>query len=209
MAIIILVCLGNYSKKFKIDSLRNVKMNIGGSTNFSKNINFNNEVQYASKVTSLSPNVGVDFIWDKVFEFKPYYRITFTNNAYDINAFEDRTFTRHAAGLRTATFMPKKLEWRNDISFNYNPDVAQGFQNTAWLRNSTLAYSVLKDQGAITLKVYDLLNQNTNAIRNATQDYIEDSQSIVLKQYFMLSLSWKFNSLGSKGESNDRNMWIH
>ncbi|WP_044403008.1 outer membrane beta-barrel protein [Lacinutrix sp. Hel_I_90] len=200
---------GNYTKNFKIDSLRNIKVNVGGSSSFAKTINFNNDVKYASNVSSLTPNVGVDFIWDKVFEFKPYYRVTFTNNAYDINAFEDRKFTRHAAGVRTATFMPKNLEWRNDISFNYNPDVAEGFQNSAWFWNATLAYSVLKDQGAITLKVYDLLNQNTNAVRNATQDYIEDSQSTVLRQYFMLSLSWKFNSLGSKGESNGGSMRFH
>ena len=194
---------GRYSKDFKLDSIRKIKVKAGAWTNLSKNINFNNDVQYASKVTSLTPNIGVDFIWDKVLEFKPYYRVTFTRNNYDIEAFEDRNFTSHDAGIRTATFLPEKLEWRNDISFNYNPNIADGFQKTAWFWNATLAYSVLKDQGAVTLKVYDLLNQNTNARRVATQDYIQDSQSTVLEQYFMLSFSWKFNSLGSKGESKE------
>ncbi|WP_299384045.1 outer membrane beta-barrel protein [uncultured Lacinutrix sp.] len=199
---------GRYSKDFKLDSIRKIKFKAGAWTNLSKNINFNNDVQYASNVTSVTPNIGVDFIWDKVLEFKPYYRITFTNNKYDIETFEDRNFTSHDAGIRTATFLPKKLEWRNDISFNYNPNIAEGFQKTAWFWNSTLAYSVLKDQGAVTLKVYDLLNQNTNARRVATQDYIQDSQSTVLEQYFMLSFSWKFNSLGSKGESKDNGMYF-
>ncbi|WP_299251020.1 outer membrane beta-barrel protein [uncultured Lacinutrix sp.] len=199
---------GRYSKDFKLDSIRKIKFKAGAWTNLSKNINFNNDVQYASNVTSVTPNIGIDFIWDKVLEFKPYYRITFTNNKYDIETFEDRNFTSHDAGIRTATFLPKKLEWRNDISFNYNPNIADGFQKTAWFWNSTLAYSVLKDQGAVTLKVYDLLNQNTNARRVATQDYIQDSQSTVLEQYFMLSFSWKFNSLGSKGESKDNGMYF-
>jgi len=198
---------GSYSKDIKLDSLRKIKFRVGTWSNFARNINFNNDVKYSSDVTSFTPNVGVDFIWDKVFEFKPYYRITFTKNAYDIGAFDDRKFTRHDAGIRTATFLPKKLEWRNDISFNYNPNVAEGFQKSAWFWNSTLAYSVLKDQGAITLKVYDLLNQNTNARRTATQDYIQDSQSTVLQQYFMLSFSWKFNSLGSKGESKGNDVY--
>lgn len=194
---------GSYSKRVKIDSLRNVKFKFGAWTNLDKTINFNNEVKYSSTVSSITPNVGVDFIWEKAFEFKPYYRITFTNNAYDIEAFEDRAFTRHSAGLRTATFLPEKLEWRNDISYNFNPDVAPGFQRSAWFWNATLAYSVFKDKSAITLKVFDLLNQNTNARRVANQDYIQDSQSTVLQQYFMLSFSWKFNSLGSKGKTND------
>jgi len=59
---------------------------------------------------------------------------------------------------------------------------------------------MLKDQANLTLKAFDLLGQNTNARRTATENYIQDSQSTVLQQYFMVSFSWKFNSLGSKGE---------
>ncbi|WP_179343947.1 outer membrane beta-barrel protein [Winogradskyella ursingii] len=192
---------GSYSKDIKLDTVRTVKLQFRARYNFSNNINFNNDVKYSSKVTTISPRFGVDFLWNKVMEFKPYYELNFTNNAFDINAFDDREFTSHNAGIRTATFLPKKLEWRNDVVFNYNPNVAAGFQKSAWFWNSTLAYSVLNDKGTVTLKVYDLLNQNTNARRIATQDYIEDTQSTVLRQYFMLSFSYKFNSLGSKGET--------
>ena len=194
---------GNYTKDIKLDTLRTLKLKLRTRYSYSERINFNNDVKYASQVQSISPRLGVDFIWDKVMEFKPYYQLNYTINAYDIVAFEDREFTSHTAGLRTATFLPKNFEWRNDINFNYNPNVADGFQKSAWFWNSTLAYSLFKDKALLTLKVYDLLNQNTNARRIATQDYIEDSQSTVLRQYFMLSLSYKFNSLGSKGETSD------
>ena len=50
------------------------------------------------------------------------------------------------------------------------------------------------------MKIYDILDQNTNARRVATEDYIEDSSSTVLNQYAMLSFTWKFNSLGKAGE---------
>ena len=192
-----------YSKEIKLDTLKSVKFNFRTRYDRSKNINFNNDVQYASKVNTITPRLGIDFIWNKVMEIKPYYEINISNNSYDIDAFEDRKFTRHNAGLRTATFLPKKFEWENDIRFNYNPDVAEGFQKSAWFWNSSLTYSILKDKGLISLKVYDLLNQNTNARRVATQDYIQDSQSTVLRQYFMLGFSYKFNSLGSKGETSD------
>lgn len=192
---------GSYSKEVKLDTLRSLRLSMRARYNFSENINFNNDIKYANKSQTISPRIGVDFIWNKVMEIKPYYELNFTNNAFDIDSFEDREFTSHRAGLRTATFLPKNLEWSNDINFNYNPNVADGFQKSAWFWNSSLAYSVLKDKGLITLKVYDLLNQNTNARRIATQDYIQDSQSTVLRQYFMLSFSYKFNSLGSKGET--------
>ncbi|SFZ93245.1 Outer membrane receptor proteins, mostly Fe transport [Flaviramulus basaltis] len=191
----------DYSKSFKIDSLRTIRVKIGNWTNFSKNINYNNNVQYASKSVGFNPNVGVDFIWKDVFEVKPRYRISFTNNKYDIEAFNDRNYTSHNIDINTAFFLPKGFEWRNDITYNYNSNIADGFQKSAWFWNASLAYSVLKDKGTLSLKVYDLLNQNTNARRRATQDYIEDTQSTVLRQYFMLNFSWKFNSLGTKGET--------
>lgn len=194
---------GTYNKDVKLDTLRTLKFNIRARYNYSKNINYNNDVQYASEVGTFSPRFGVDFLWDKVMELRPYYELNLSNNAYDIEAFDDRNFTSHNAGLRTATFLPEKFEWRNDIAFNYNPNVADGFQKSAWFWNSTLSYSFLNDKALITLKAYDLLNQNTNARRVATQDYIQDSQSTVLRQYFMLGFSYKFNSLGSKGETGD------
>ena len=198
----------NYSKTVKTDSIRSIKFDIGMSTSLNRDVNFNNEVKYNSRVTSLTPSLGLRFTWNKVMELRPRYRLTFTKNTYDIPTFEDVNFARHDLDLNFTTYIPKNFEWINNIDFAYNPNVAPGFQKSAWFWNSTLAYSFLKDQAIMTLKVYDLLNQNNNARRRATQNYIEDRQSTVLEQYFMLSFSWKFNSLGSKGETSKDSFFI-
>lgn len=198
----------NYSKSHKIDTVKTLKYNVRLSYNGNRSINFNNEQKYASTSTSISPSLQVTFTWKDVFDLIPNYSLSFSSNSYDLDLFEDRNFVSHNAGLETVTYLPKKLEWRNDVNFNYNPDIAPGFQKSAWFWNTTLAYSVLKDKGTITLKVYDLLNQNTNARRSATQNFIQDSQSLVLQRYAMLSFSWKFNSLGKKGETGKDQMFF-
>ena len=191
-----------YNRQIKLDSLnlKTLRVNVGIGTSINNNVNFYNTVKYVSRVRSLSPSLGLNFNWKNVMEFRPRYSLSFTKNTYDLNTFKDEEFIFHRLNLGTTTYLPKKLEWRNDIVFSYNPNIAEGFQKSAWFWNSTLAYSVLKDKGTITLKAYDLLNQNTNARRIATANYIQDSQSTVLRKYFMLSFSWKFNSLGKKGE---------
>ncbi|MDO1501349.1 outer membrane beta-barrel protein [Winogradskyella maritima] len=199
---------GSFRKSVKLDSTKTLKYRIGGNINSNKRINFNNDVKYSAKNTSVGPSVGLTLDWKKVLEIAPTYRLNYTNSTFDIAQFEDQSFVTHNVGIRTATFVPKKLEWRNDINFNYNPNVAPGFQKSAWFWNSTLAYSMLKDKGTLTLKAYDLLNQNTNARRTITADYIQDSESTVLRRYFMLSFSWKFNSLGPKGSTNDSSFII-
>ncbi|WP_053991729.1 outer membrane beta-barrel protein [Mangrovimonas sp. TPBH4] len=193
----------SYTKTIKMDSLKTLRLRVGTHTSISRAVNFNNDQQYASKNRAIGPYGGIAFTWTDIMELEPNYRVSFNKSTYNLEVFDDQEFIRHDLGIRTATFLPKKFEWRNDIKYSYNPNVSSGFQKSAWFWNSTLAYSVLKDQGTITLKAYDLLNQNTNAQRTATENYIQDKQSSVLQQYFMLSFSWKFNSLGKKGEIDD------
>ncbi|WP_034041257.1 outer membrane beta-barrel protein [Wocania ichthyoenteri] len=193
-----------YNKKIKVDSITTIKFGLGASLGLSKNINFNNDVKYSSKVRNIGPSFNMEFNIKDVLEIRPRYNLSFTKNVYDINTFEDRTFVYHRLNIGTAFYLPKNFEWRNDINYNYNPNIADGFQKSAWFWNATLAYSFMKDNATLTLKAYDLLNQNTNARRIATENYIQDSQSTVLQRYFMLSFSWKFNSLGKKGEVQDR-----
>jgi len=193
----------------KLDSLRTATVYIGVGPNINRAVNFNNGIQYTSTNISVSPNIGFRLIWKDVMEFNPRYRLSFTKSTFDIDNFKNQEFINHSLNLNTATFLPKGFEWRNDVQFNYNPNIAAGFQKSAWFWNATLAYSVLKEQGTVTLKAYDLLNQNTNARRIATENYIQDSQSTVLQQYFMLSFSWKFNSLGKAGETEEGGFYRH
>jgi hypothetical protein len=199
---------GGYNKNTKIDSLRSIKYGGGFYANFNRNVNFNNDVQYASKTRSLSPSINVSFTWRELFEVRPRYSLSFSKTQFGIDAFEDQDFLSHNLTIGTALFVPKKVEWRNDIRYNYNPNVAPGFQSSAWFWNTTVAYSFLKDKATLTFKVYDVLNQNTNARRTANANFIQDVQSTVLEQYFMLSFSYKFNTLGKGGETGKDNFFF-
>ena len=191
----------NYNISTKIDSVKTFKVGLGLNVSKNRNINFSNTIKYASTVTSLAPSLNMAFSWKDVLEFRPNYRISFSKNTYDIDTFNDTDFLTHTLRLDLKTTVPKNLEWDNNVIFSYNPNIADGFQKSAWFWNSSLGYSVMQDKGMITLKGYDLLNQNTNARRRATENYIEDSQSTVLQQYFMIGFSYKFNTLGKAGET--------
>lgn len=191
-----------YRKTVKIDTIHSIRYNVGGYTSINKNINFFDSNQYTSNRNMIGPNAGLTYTWKNTLEISPTYRLNYTSAKYDIDFFDDQKFLSHNLRFQTALFVPKKVEWRNDINFNYNPDVMSGFQRSSWFWNTTVSYKVLKDAGLLSLKVYDLLNQNTNARRTASHNYIQDSQNTILQRYVMLSFSWKFNSLGKKGETS-------
>ena len=64
--------------------------------------------------------------------------------------------------------------------------------------NASLGVKILKDKGLLKLKVFDLLNQNTSVSRYSNNDFISDTENLVLKQYFMLSFTYKVNKIGGK-----------
>ncbi|RPD91786.1 TonB-dependent receptor [Aureibaculum marinum] len=189
-----------FNKSVKIDSVKTIKFGLGTNISTNKQYSFNNDVKYATTNTSFSPTLSLTFDWRDVLEIRPDYRLSFNNTSYDIENFDNREFTTHNLRISTRTNVPKNLEWENVVNFNYNPNIADGFQKSAWFWNSTISYSILKDKGIISLKAFDLLNQNTNARRVSNENYIEDSQSMVLQRYFMVGFSYKFNTLGKAGE---------
>ncbi|WP_299680692.1 outer membrane beta-barrel protein [uncultured Tenacibaculum sp.] len=193
---------GSYNRGIKLDSVSTFNIRTGLRFNASKSLNILNEIENTTKTNAITPRLGFEFNWKKKIVIEPNYEIAFTNTRFNANNIADQNFTRHSLRIRTRTSVPKKLEWRNDVRYTFNPNVI-GFNRSAWFWNSTLSYSILKDKGTITLKAYDVLNQNTNARRTVVGNYVEDSESTVLQQYFMLGFSWKFNSLGKKGEVRD------
>ena len=57
----------------------------------------------------------------------------------------------------------------------------------------------------VTLSGYDLLQQRSNVRRSITANYIDDIRYNSLTRYFMLSVSYKFNTFGKGKTPRDRN----
>ena len=72
-----------------------------------------------------------------------------------------------------------------------------------WLWNISMGKKFLKDQkGDVKLSVFDLLRQNKSIARTVTEVYVEDVQSQVLRQYFMLTLTYKLKNFGNPRLNN-------
>jgi hypothetical protein len=85
----------------------------------------------------------------------------------------------------------------NGISSNIND------QYTLW--NFNLGKKILKKKnGEIKLSCYDILNQNKSLNHSVTANYIEDSDTQVLNQYFMLSFTYNLRNFTGKIPTDQR-----
>ena len=110
------------------------------------------------------------------------------------------------AGIQFNLLSKKGWFFQNDLNnqtYTYKgttPD--QNF----WLWNISVGKKFLKDQkGELKLSVFDLLKQNKSITRTVTEVYVEDVQSQVLRQYFMLTLSYKLKNFGNAKPNNPLN----
>ena len=75
-----------------------------------------------------------------------------------------------------------------------------------WLWNLALGKKFLKGQkGEARISVFDLLKQNKSITRTVTEVYVEDVQSQVLQQYFMLTFSYNLRNFGTAKPNNFQN----
>jgi hypothetical protein len=96
---------------------------------------------------------------------------------------------------------------QNDVSGNTYSGLSGGLNQSFWLWNAAIGKKFLKYKaGELKLSVFDLLKQNQSITRTITDTYIQDVQTQVLQQYFMLTFTYSLKNFGTaKASNNDQN----
>lgn len=98
--------------------------------------------------------------------------------------------------------------FRTDLSHQYYSGLSAELDPNYILWNASIGRKLFKDKrGEIQLTVFDLLKQNTSVQRNVTEVYIEDVQTQVLQQYFMLTFTYQLRNFGQAPQEEERGRW--
>ena len=178
----------NLNAGFSYSKLPGLVNNIASKTN---NIVYNGGVVLASNIS--------EFV-----DFNLYYNANFNeaktisyNNSYS-------KFINQSAGGQVNLLSKNGWFIQNDVSNQTYSGLTGGMNQSFWLWNAAIGKKFLKKQAAeLKLSVFDLLKQNQSIVRTVTGTYIEDSQSQVLQQYFMLTFSYSLKNFGTASRSSD------
>ncbi|MGG9964276.1 outer membrane beta-barrel protein [Ferruginibacter sp. SUN106] len=148
---------------------------------------------------SYAYNAGVVFASNisEYVDFNVSYSANFNNSTTNTTNSTATKYVNQAAGAQVNLLSKKGWFLQNDVSGNTYSGLSDGFNQSFWLWNAAIGKKILKKQaGEIKLSVFDLLKQNQSIVRTVTGAYIEDAQTQVLKQYFMLTFTYKLKNFG-------------
>ncbi|HET8884733.1 MAG TPA: outer membrane beta-barrel protein [Salinimicrobium sp.] len=191
----------HYNKRFKKEK-REFRYRIGFSGNYNKNVGFTNGEKYNSQRFTFRPGITLGYEIEEIISINPSYNLSWNNTKYNFNSEREESYANHSISIDATTYWPKNVVFGNDISYNRYGNVAPGFENSSLLWNASLGYKFWKNNATLKIKVYDLLNENVSTQRMVGDDYVQDTNSLILKQYFMLSFTYKFSKFGGK-DPND------
>lgn len=182
--------------------LRNKKWSISNHVfvNANRSVGFNNGQRNASLSLRINESPGITFRPDHFeLELRPRYSVETTFNSVQKNA--DQTVHTYGGRFDGTYYTPWGLTLQTDINYSATSGYAAGYDTRTWMWNATISQQFLRNKAlTLAVKVYDLLNQRNNIRRNVTANYIDDTRYNSLTRYFMVTLSYRFNTFGKGNE---------
>jgi len=111
------------------------------------------------------------------------------------------TFDYYFGGNTNIT-LPKQFYLSTDLNYRIAKGYGEDFKENEVIWNAQISKNFLKNNAAtVRVKIYDILQQQTNLSRTIANTRITDSQYNTLGSYFMVHFVYRFNTLGGKAPS--------
>ena len=190
----------DYSKSYKIEK-NTFKYSLGLESNINLSKGLTNNALYKSQGYNFTPRVELSYEYGELFTASPSYSYNYNYNDFSNYTVDKNNNFVHVLKLEMTSRWPKNVVIGNDFAYTYNSNIADGFQKDFYLWNASLGYNFLNEKLLAKVKVYDILNQNTNSTRTINSTGFSDQQNTVLNRYVMFSLTYKIEKFGGKKKS--------
>lgn len=159
-----------------------------------------------SETTTLGFGLSVTSNISEKIDFTLSSRTNWNQAISSLNSSLNSIFLNQQFEGRINLILPGDWTFRSSIINQSFSGLGDGFNQNYWLWNGSIGKKFLKDnKGELSLVVFDMLKQNVSIQRNVTELYIEDAQTIVLQQYFMLRFNYRLSAMAPATNNQQNN----
>jgi hypothetical protein len=182
----------NYSWQYKKYHL---KPTIQVSINKNGNYTIQNDSKLKNKSLTMNGSFSLTHDWKNVMTTS--YKGSVSNNMgwSDIPGRANTRTISHSHALDATIYLPWHMELTNDCTFNFQPKNASfNTSNNITQWNAFVQKKFLKnDQALVKFSVNDILNDNNGYYRHLNGSNVYESNRLVIKRYWLLTLTWNFS----------------
>jgi hypothetical protein len=176
---------------------------------YNLNANISNNVSYVNGVKNLSRSAGID----------PGLTFAKTSDAIDIELGGSYSYTMPKSTISaqsnqpyytyelkgsTTIRLPKKFSIWAEGNYTDNGNRTPGYNLNFFIVNASLSKTFLKSESLIvSLNANDILNQNISNQRYINSNQIVDTKTQIIRRYFLLKVTLKFNSQKTSDDNDD------
>lgn len=184
--------------------LRNKKYTMGtdGNISYSHRVGYSSLMNdNAESAISISNNVmagGKVYATYRNDVFDCNLAVNFNTNISknNLNDFNDRTTYSFGSTANANVNLPWDMVFSTDIRYNALRGYSDGFDNDYVIWNAQVSKNFLKyKQATIRIKMYDILQSQSNTYRTMGFDYTQDSETNMVGSYFIVHFIYRLNSM--------------
>lgn len=175
---------------FPVKALKsNLNFNAGYTVNNSPTLI--NDVANEALTHNINTGLTIGSNISKNLDFTLGYTLNYNTVSNSIQPQLNNDYYIHNANFRINWLPIPALVLSSDVLHSAFAGLEDGFNQQFTLWNAGLGYRFGKDRRAeLKLSVFDLLNQNNSIVRNVTETYVEDVQTTVLQQFWMMTFTY-------------------
>ena len=175
---------------FPVSALKS-NLNIDLTSSFGRTPGIVNDALNYSNSTTVGAGLTLGSSFNDRLDFTLSSRSNYNTVGNSLVATGNTQYFNQNTRLKFNAIIGSGFVFRTDLTHQWYTGLDETFDQNYLLWNMSIGKKVFKnDRGEISLSVFDLLDQNNSLTRNATETYIEDVQTNVLQQYFMLGFKY-------------------
>lgn len=183
--------------------LKGLRMGYGVNLSLSHNTSFINQEKNITNRYNFGPNANFSYDIDDKLNAGIYIGVQYSKvNNSQPSALDNKYFNFSNSASVSYEFI-KNTRINTELNHNGAAGRTDGFNNNVFLLNAGLDQYFMQRRITLSLKGFDILNQNTNIDRTVNGSRIEDIRFNSITRYFYVSLNYKITKVGSKSEKSN------